>query len=51
MSVLRVVRVDKRSRLLIPAELRRKIGVEAGDTVIVQAHEDGSLTVVKGERH
>jgi AbrB family looped-hinge helix DNA binding protein len=38
-----LVTVEDRGRLVLPAELRRRAGLERGERLAVQAEEDGSL--------
>ena len=35
------VRIGKAGRLVIPADLRRQLGIEAGDQVILRLDEEG----------
>jgi len=35
------VRIGKAGRLVIPADLRRQLGIEAGDKVILRLDEEG----------
>lgn len=39
------VRVDDQGRLMLPASLRRRLGISAGDTVLAAVEEDGRLVV------
>lgn len=39
------VRLDERGRLVLPAALRRRLGMRAGDELVVREEGDGSLRV------
>jgi len=39
------VRVDDQGRLMLPASLRRRMGISSGDTVLAAVEEDGRLVV------
>jgi len=39
------VRVDDQGRLMLPASLRRRMGISSGDTVLATVEEDGRLVV------
>src|SRR5712692_7602275 len=39
-------RVDKQGRLLIPAELRRELGIVAGEPVTMRIADDNTLRVI-----
>jgi AbrB family looped-hinge helix DNA binding protein len=38
-------RLDGRGRLLLPAELRRRLGLRAGDELVVREEPDGAVRV------
>ena len=38
-------RLDERGRLVLPAEMRRRLGLEAGDVVSITEEDDGVLRV------
>ena len=40
-----VVRVDEKGRIVLPAEVRRALGVRAGDRVVVVVRGDGVAEV------
>ena len=42
------VRIGLQGRVVIPAELRRSLGIEAGDTLVARA-EDGRVVLEKRE--
>ena len=46
MSLIRgTARLDARGRLVLPAELRRRLGLHAGDEVRISEEADGALRV------
>jgi AbrB family looped-hinge helix DNA binding protein len=46
MSLMRgTARLDARGRLVLPAELRRRLGLHAGDEVRISEETDGALRV------
>lgn len=45
-----VVSVDNRGRILLPLEVRRKLGLRKGSTLILRVTEDGRLEAVPLER-
>ncbi|MGO9887989.1 MAG: AbrB/MazE/SpoVT family DNA-binding domain-containing protein [Solirubrobacteraceae bacterium] len=46
MSLVRgTARLDARGRLVLPAELRRRLGLHAGDQVRISEEADGALRV------
>ena len=49
-SVNYVVTVDDRGRILLPADVRRKLGLRKGSKLILRVAEDGRLEVVPLER-
>ncbi len=44
-EVSRIARLDERGRLVLPAELRRRLGLRAGDEVRISEQADGVLRV------
>lgn len=40
-----IVRLDDRGRLVLPAELRRRLDLRAGDEMRISEHADGVLRV------
>lgn len=44
-AVRGTVRLDERGRLLLPAELRRQLGMRAGDDLVVSEESAGVLRV------
>jgi AbrB family looped-hinge helix DNA binding protein len=45
MSASGKARLDERGRLVLPAELRRRLGLAAGDTVTITEEREGVLRV------
>lgn len=43
MSIAYTVKVDPKGRLSIPAELRKSLGIEPGDTLFVEAEDNGQV--------
>ncbi len=43
MSAARTVKVDPKGRLSIPAELRKLLGIEPGDTLFVETEDNGQV--------
>lgn len=43
MSSAYTVKVDPKGRLSIPAELRKSLGIEPGDTLFVEAEDNGQI--------
>lgn len=43
-------RISSKSQVTIPAELRRRAGIELGDQIVVH-EEDGRIIITKAEPH
>jgi AbrB family looped-hinge helix DNA binding protein len=46
-----VVRVGARGRLVLPRELRDRLGVKIGDKLILRVADDGSVSMVSLSQH
>jgi AbrB family looped-hinge helix DNA binding protein len=44
-TVRGTARLDERGRLVLPAELRRRLGLKAGDEVAITEEPDGALRI------
>lgn len=45
-----VVQIDKRGRIIIPREIRRKIGIKPMDKMVVRIRSDGVIEVFPFDR-
>ena len=41
------LRLGDRGRLVVPAEVRQRLGLEQGDLLVLQIDEDGSMRLVR----
>lgn len=48
-DVAHVVQIGDRGRMVLPAELRRKLGIQAGDLVLLVPEPDGSVRLVRAQ--
>ncbi len=49
LDVAHVVQIGDRGRLVLPAELRKQMGVQAGDLVLLVPEPDGSVRLVRAQ--